>query len=171
LILVLPTAAPAARALPGIYLHPGQIAVSAKPCVVETLLGSCVAVGVWDPVAGIGGMNHYLLPRAATAAVATPRFGDVATDRLITRVVAAGAAKERLRARLFGGASVLQALRGVAGSLGRSNVDMARNVLADFGIPILSLDVEGERGRKVVFHTHDGESIVRLLAGERNVRD
>lgn len=151
-----------------VYLHPGQLAVSASPCVVETLLGSCVAVGLWDLEAGVEGMNHFLLPHVAGHGAASPRFGNVAMSRLLSRIIAAGGQKYRLRARVFGGASVLQALRGISGSLGRSNVEVAERLLADAGIPIVSADVRGERGRKVTFNTHSGEYTVRLLAGENH---
>lgn len=150
------------------YLHPGHLVVSATPCQVETLLGSCVAVGIWDEEAGVGGMNHFLLPHVAGHGVASPRFGNVAMERLVGRLVAAGARKHSMRARIFGGASVLQALRGVAGSLGRSNVELAQRLLLDLGIPVISADVQGDRGRKVTFKTHDGTSAVRLLSGENH---
>ena len=152
-----------------VYLHPGNLMVSNTPCQVETLLGSCVAVGVWDSETGVGGMNHFLLPTIAGAAVASPKFGNVAMERLLARVIAAGGRPHALKARIFGGASVLQALRGISGQLGRSNVDLARKLLLDAGIRVVSSDVEGERGRKVTFRTHDGAMTVRMLTGERHV--
>ena len=62
----------------GVYLHPGQLVVSAAPCSVSTILGSCVAVCVWDEETGIGGMNHFLLPNFAGRGLSSARFGNVA---------------------------------------------------------------------------------------------
>ena len=148
------------------YLHPGFVNVQASPVIISTLLGSCVAVGVWDADAGIGGMNHFLLPHGR--GIASARFGNVAMEQLISRLEAAGGRRAFMRARLFGGACVLEALRGVGGSLGRSNVEVARRLLMDAGIRIVSSDVEGDRGRKVTFRTDDGSSTVRLINGERH---
>jgi chemotaxis protein CheD len=149
-----------------IYLHPGQLTVSGEPSTVTTILGSCVAVGLWDAETGVGGMNHYLLPHFAGNGSASPRFGNVAMSQLLLRMQALGARVERLRARLFGGACVVEALRGTSVALGPRNVELARRFLKDAGIPILSEDVEGDRGRKLVFRTHDGGASVRVLAGE-----
>ena len=160
-------AAPAAE-LRNIYLHPGQIATSATPCMISTILGSCVAVCLWDEETGIGGMNHFLLPHFAGSGPSSARFGNVAIEQLVSRLLAAGARKGGMRAKLFGGANVLEALRGVAGSLGRSNVEVARLVLKEAGIPVVAEDVEGDRGRKLIFQTNDGSARVKLLSGERH---
>jgi chemotaxis protein CheD len=166
-MLTLPLA-PAPAPARAVYLHPGLVTASASPVIISTLLGSCVAVGIWDPHAGVGGMNHFLLPHFAGRGISSARFGNVAMEQLLGRLEAAGARRAFMRARLFGGACVLEALRGVGGSLGRSNVEVARRLLVDAGISIVSSDVEGDRGRKVTFRTDDGSSTVRLLTGERH---
>lgn len=146
-----------------VYLHAGRIAVSGEPCRVTTILGSCVAVGVWDPVARVGGLNHFLLPHGADNLSPSPRYGRVAIDQLLEAVVNAGASRTRLQAKLFGGACVLQAFQHMAGHLGQRNVEVAREVLRDHAIPVCAEDVEGERGRKLIFETHDGTAWVRSL--------
>ena len=140
---------------------------SATPCCISTILGSCVAVCIWDEAAGVGGMNHYLLPHFAGKGVASARFGNFATTELLKRLKAAGARPETMRAKVFGGASVLESLRGVGGALGQSNVELARKLLREAGIPIVAEDVLGARGRKLIFRTDDGSARVRLLSGER----
>ena len=162
-----PPKAPAPVVRP-VYLHPGFVSATATPSVISTLLGSCVAVGLWDEGAGVGGMNHFLLPHLAGRGVASPRFGNVAMEQLLSRLVAAGARRHGRKARRFGGACVLEALRGIGGSLGRSNVEVAQRLLNEAGIPIVSADVLGDRGRKVTFRTDDGSCTVRLLTGERH---
>lgn len=151
-----------------VYLHPGQLVVSTSPCAISTILGSCVAVCVWDEQAGVGGMNHYLLPHFAGRGASSARFGNVATELLLSRLEDNGARRQGMRAKIFGGANVLEALRGISGSLGRSNVELARKLLQEAGIPIVAADVEGPRGRKLVFRTDDGSALVRLLSGERH---
>jgi len=155
--------------LRGHYLHPGQLVVSVSPASISTILGSCVAVCVWDEEAGIGGMNHFLLPHfSGGRAASSARFGNVATEQLLLKLADAGARRSRMRAKIFGGASVLEALRGVGGSLGRSNVDVARQLLREAEIPLVAEDVLGDRGRKLIFRTDDGSARVRLLSGERH---
>jgi len=150
------------------YLHPGQIVASSEPCSVTTILGSCVAVCLWDGETGVGGINHFLLPHFAGNGSASPRFGNVAMDQLLAKLVDRGARREGLRAKLFGGACVLEALRGMGGSLGPKNVDLARRFLLDTGIPVVAEDVEGDRGRKLTFQTADGSATVRMLSGGAN---
>ena len=154
-----------------LYLHPGQLTASAQPTVVTTILGSCVAVCLWDEETAVGGMNHFLLPHLASNGAASPRFGNVAMEQLLRRVLAHGAHPEGLRAKLFGGASVLDALRDVAGSLGARNVSVARSFLRAAGIPVVAEDVEGNRGRKLRFRTADGRAEVKLLSAGGHGRD
>ena len=87
-----------------VYLHPGQFTVAVAPCTITTILGSCVAVCLFDPVARIGGLNHFLLPRAPGKNNSL-RFGNVAVPRLIEAMVECGAVKRRLQAKVIGGAS------------------------------------------------------------------
>jgi len=148
-----------------VYLHPGQLAASAGPCCVTTILGSCVATCLWDDVAGVGGINHFLLPHDAGRGLPSLRFGTPALARLLESVVELGARVERLRAKLFGGASVLAALRRDTPSLGAQNVELARRFLWEEGIPLVGSDVGGDFGRKLLFHTHDGAASVHRLAG------
>ena len=145
------------------YLHAGHIYVSRVPCRVTTILGSCVAVGLWDPVTRVGGLNHFLLPHWTENGLSSPRFGSVAVRKLIDALVEAGGRKKQFKAKLFGGACVLQAFQRGGGHLGKRNVQVAREVLLEEGIPVCAEDVEGERGRKLIFQTHDGTAWVRSL--------
>jgi chemotaxis protein CheD len=153
---VAPAAAPATT-----YLHPGQIFVTADPTAVMTILGSCVAVCLWDGHLKVGGMNHYLLPYWVNERDASPRFGNVAIQRLLERLVALGSQAAHLQAKVFGGACVLEAFR--ARDLGSKNVEVARRALQEAGIPVVYEDVGGQRGRKLVFHVDDGATSVKLL--------
>ena len=152
-----------APTLPAVYLHPGQLFVAAGPVAVTTILVSCVAVCIWGGMLGIGGINHDLLPCGLRTASTGLRYGNVAIESLLEKLARAGARVSNLRAKLFGGACVLDAMRGKEGHLGDKNVEMARRTLAAVEIPILASDVGGARGRKLIFHSHDGSARVKLL--------
>lgn len=145
------------------YLHPGQIFVSAESYAVTTILGSCVSTCLWDPITKIGGINHFLLPVEVGEAQASGRFGNLAVRDLIEELLTGGGVKDRLRAKLFGGACVLDAFRDRENHLGSKNVQIAREVLSAADIPIVGEDVGGRHGRKLIFHTDNGLVWVKEL--------
>lgn len=147
---------------PTVYLHPGHVFVSASPAVVTTVLGSCVAICLWDPVIGAGGLNHYLLPHWAGFGEDSTRFGNVAFRRLILDLAACGAHKQRLLAKIFGGACVLPGAL-TKTHLGAKNVELARKLLDDAGIPIMAEDVGAECARKLIVHTDTGDAWIKRL--------
>jgi len=158
-----PSRAAEGRDLIRVYLQPGQLYASAQPSAITTVLGSCVAICLWDPVAAVGGMNHYLLPFFAGTGKGTPRFGNVAVAQLLDRLQAAGALRGRLRAKVFGGACVLEAFQARAGHLGEKNASVAFKLLEELAIPVVSRDVGGRSGRKLIFHTDTGHAWVAKL--------
>lgn len=153
-----------------LYLHPGQMHADRVPCVVSTILGSCVAVCLFDAAAGVGGLNHFLLPHESGEPAAAGRYGPAATRTLIARVLALGASRDALAARIVGGANVLAAFQRQARHLGTANVEAARAVLADAGIPVVGEEVGGTSGRKLVFSFGDGAAWVRSLGAGAGAR-
>ena len=145
-----------------VHLLPGRVFASAEPISVVTILGSCVAVCLFDPAAKVGGMNHYLLPLSVQRE-RSPRFGNVALALLLDQVLERGARKGSLRAKVFGGAGVLDGFQQGGRSLGRDNVELALRTLEAEGIPVLDGDVGGRRGRRLVFHVDDGSAWVKPL--------
>ncbi len=143
-----------------VYLYPGELWAGAEPSTVSTIVGSCVAVFLWDARRRQAGMNHYLLPRAEDA---SPRFGNVAIRLLLARLAALGSEPESRVAKVFGGAQVLGRATGDANHLGRQNVDVAFELLGQARIPVLAADVGGARGRRVVVHSDDGSAWVKEL--------
>ena len=144
-----------------VYLLPGRLYVSSEPCAVTTILGSCVAVCLWDCALRAGGVNHYLLPHWAGPHQSSARFGNLAVERLIAETLDLGGRRRDLRAKVFGGARILESPPEGAGHLGARNVEVARQILAHENIPIVAEDVGGNGGRKLVFHTEDGNAWVR----------
>jgi chemotaxis protein CheD len=92
----------------------------------------------------------------------SPRFADHATTLLLQRVLALGAEPSRLRAKLFGGACVLEVLR-ASSALGARNVEVARERLSAEGIPVVAEDVGGDLGRKLIFEVQTGSAWVRAV--------
>jgi len=143
----------------GLYLHPGRVAAFAGPGRISAVLGSCVAMCLFDVRGGLGGMNHFLLPHDATPSL---RLAGPALDALLAALDGLGAHRPALRAKLFGGAWPL----GVYGSeppLGILNVRAARTALCRHQIPLLEEDVGEIYGRKLVFDTDGGAAVVRRL--------
>lgn len=162
-LLAAGVAAPEATDRCVVYLAPGQVFAAVEPSVASMILGSCVAVCLWDRQLRAGGANHFLLPDWVGNGAATPRYGNVAIERLIQRMQSFGCRASGLQAKLFGGATVIQAFQGRPDQLGSRNVALARKVLAEAGIPVVAEDVGGSRGRKLVFRTDSGIASVRLI--------
>jgi chemotaxis protein CheD len=150
---------PAGYCPPKHYLAPGRLYASADRVCVTTILGSCVAVCLYDPDHHVGGINHFLLPFGLPP---SPRFGDAAVPLLIESVLAQGAHRPTLRAKLFGGACVLEAFRS-EDPLGAQNVRVARARLQAEHIPIVAEDTGGDHGRKLLFEPQTGDAWVRAI--------
>lgn len=149
-------------ALSEIYLPPGRIVASCEPAAIRSILGSCVAVCLWDPRLKVGGMAHYMLPNGGTEENSSARFGNIAIERLIEKLLDMGAQKKNLKAKIFGGACVIEAFN-KENHLGKKNVRMARKVLANEAIPVLNEDVEGRLGRRIIFRVADGTALIKVL--------
>lgn len=146
------------------YLYPGALFAHPDPHLVTTVLGSCVAVCLWEPKQALGGINHFLLPLWNGEGLPTPRYGSVAIPRLVERLVELGARRERLQAKVFGGASMWQASDGLL-AVGERNAVLARHLLEELRIPVLGSDLGGTQGRKIVFNSGTGEVLLRRNRG------
>jgi len=149
----------------------GGCVVSDDPnVVITTTLGSCVAACVFDPVASIGGMNHFLLPDSGTDRLSiSSRYGSAAMEQLINRMLSVTGRRDRLRAKIFGGANVnVGTIR--SANVGQRNVEFVMEYLATEGIPTMSWDVGGAAPRAVRFFPTTGRTQRRLI-GDENARD
>jgi chemotaxis protein CheD len=143
------------------YLHAGQLYAAGEPTEIVTILGSCVAVCLFDAARAIGGVNHFMLPGAGPTP--SPRYAKDAVELLLSQLVALGARRNRLEAKLFGGASVLKLGTDSGRDLGARNIEAARLKLAEERIPVVNEDVGGNRGRKLLFSTGDGTALVKQV--------
>lgn len=147
---------------PGTLIHvvQGDFAVAADAEVILTaILGSCVAACLRDPVAGVGGMNHFLLPASGGDTSNPVVYGAQAMELLINALLKRGARKERLEAKLFGGGRML----GNLSDIGAQNADFARAFLRAEGIACVAESLGGDRARRVRFWPHSGRARQALL--------
>ena len=150
---------------PVVQLQIGEYRVSRSPEVLYTLLGSCVAVCLFDAATGIGGMNHILLPGRAEdegRVDDVARFGLDAVELLVRALVAAGAARRRLAAKLFGGGHVIRQMD-EATSPGFRNVKFIRELMETERIPVVNSDLGGYEARKVWFRTDTADVILKRV--------
>ncbi|HEX3994552.1 MAG TPA: chemotaxis protein CheD [Acetobacteraceae bacterium] len=144
-----------------VSLMQGDIHFTADSKVLVTVLGSCVAVCLWDKLRGIGGMNHFVLPTDRNGEKST-RYGDVAIDELQAGLMRLGSRLPDLQAKVFGGAAVLPF--GGGQTVGQNNVQLALERLRRDHIRITAQRTGGTLGQQVRFHTRTGEAFVRYLA-------
>ena len=129
--------------------------------MLTTILGSCVAACLHDPVAGVGGMNHFLLPGRDDASCLPDRHGVHAMELLVNGLLQRGARRERLQAKLFGGARMLQGLTDV----GTLNAEFAERFVKRERIALTGGSLRGERGRRLQFWPVAGRARQMTIAG------
>ena len=143
-----------------VHVIQGEYKVINDPNVVlTTILGSCVAACMRDPVIGVGGMNHFLLPGEDTSSPLVARHGVPLMELLINGLLKLGAARHRLEAKLFGGGRMFDSLSDV----GAANADFAEKFLADEGIPVVSRSLRGAGGRRIHYWPVSGRARQRVV--------
>ena len=157
--------------LPVIALHPGDIYSSREDVVISTTLGSCVAVSLFDPETGLGGLNHFMLPGPLESGnpVLTPnaKYGMYAMELLINDMLKKGARKSDLVAKVFGAASVFDFSTETGAGVPRSNVEFTLSYLEAEKIPVLAKDVGGTHPRKVFLFAHTGRVLLTRIPKKR----
>jgi chemotaxis protein CheD len=161
-----------------IFIDPGEYYVSNKQEVISTLLGSCVAACLYDPVNKVIGMNHFLLAYRQHSyslpfiETEEGRYGVHAMELLINEMMAKGASRLNLKAKCFGGGDVLQ-LRGELGgrkSVGGVNIDFIREFLINENIPMVSSSLGGNYGRNVHFVGSDFSIYMKVIGQEQKTK-
>jgi chemotaxis protein CheD len=151
-----------------VHIVQGEQRISDDPeLMISTLLGSCVAACMRDPVAGVGGLNHFLLPgdRASAADAAAVSHGVHAMELLVNALLRKGARRERLEAKLFGGANLMSGLTDV----GAMNAAFAEDFLRREGIAHTGGSLRGAQGRRIQFWPVSGRARQVLLAPSEQV--
>lgn len=143
------------------YLYPGAIFTHQKPYEVSTVLGSCISVCLWDSYLKMGGINHFMLPLWNGDGLASPKYGNIAIEKLIEKMMTLGLCKNNLTAQVFGGAKQLQISSFF--NVGERNIAIAVDLLKEYNIHITSQSTGGDRGRKIIFRTYSGEVFMKFV--------
>jgi chemotaxis protein CheD len=153
--------------LPTFFLKPGEMVLSAQPMLITTLLGSCVAVTMFSPRLKLGAICHALLPRCnreeSCCNHESGKYVECAIERMLEELHARGVPNSEIDAKLFGGSDMFDTVEGRRLSVGRQNLEMAQATLEHAGIRVLTQDLGGPRGRKIIFHTHTGEVLLKRM--------
>ena len=145
-------------------IHPGAWAIEAE-LPLSTLLGSCIAVCLFDPVSGVGGLNHFMLPnvrRGSNDDVDSLLSGSYAMETLLNALLQRGARKARLQAKAFGGGTIIKT-SGSSMSIGLRNAEFTKEWLNRESIPLLASDFLGPWSRKVLFLPATGDVFCRRM--------
>ena len=148
----------------------GEFTVSDDPnAIIVTVLGSCVAACLYDPIMRVGGMNHFLLPGEESEAVLfeSVHYGVHLMDQLLRKLLEQGALRDNLKGKLFGGSSTVPNL----GSIGSANAQFAKDFLVREKINFAGGSVCGERARRVEFRPSTGKATQMLIAPPTNPLD
>jgi chemotaxis receptor (MCP) glutamine deamidase CheD len=148
-----------------VSIHIGGVFATREPTVIKTLLGSCIAACLRDPEAGVGGMNHFMLPAALNGSAEDnlSRFGLHAMELLIGEIQKLGGQRARLQAKVFGGGHVLQIADSPNG-VPQQNIRFIREFLRTEEIPLLAHDLGGRAARYVLFDTASGRVRLKRLS-------
>jgi chemotaxis protein CheD len=147
-----------------VRLGPGEFAVTSDPdTVLMTVLGSCVAACICDPLAGVGGLNHFMLPESPDGkwgqAAFSLRYGNFAMERLVNAILSRGGRRERLEVKVFGGGRIGLDSSGI----GDRNARYVERYLEAEGMVPLSREVRGNRARRIAYIPALGQAFMSVL--------
>lgn len=146
-------------------IQPGEFHASNHSSIISTVLGSCIAVCLIDQVNKIGGMNHFMLPgnvnkKPFYSDDTSGKYGINAMDLLIGSIQKIGGERRHLVAKVFGGGSVIN-FRSSDGNVPKQNIEFTWNFLRMEGIKVISDNVGGKCGRKVLFFPDTGKVLMK----------
>lgn len=151
-------------------LLPGEYYVTQQEMVLVTVLGSCVAACIRDRQAGVGGMNHFMLPdsgsQRSTPTSESARYGAFAMEVLVNELLKLGARRGNLEAKVFGGGAVMSGL--TQANVGERNAAFVVDYLRTEQIPLAARDLLDIYPRKVYFFPRTGRVVVRKLRSLNN---
>ena len=151
---------------------PGEYYVTRQDELVATVLGSCISACVRDRVLGIGGMNHFMLPRgtdpnercASTSLSAANRYGNFAMEHLINTILKHGGSRRNLEVKVFGGGRMIAGMT----DIGRRNIEFIRDYLSTEGFQVAAEDLGDIYPRKVLYHPLSGRARIKRLRSLHN---
>jgi chemotaxis protein CheD len=144
------------------FLYPSTLFASREPYIVNTILGSCVAICIYDNVLKCGGINHYMLPFWNGQGLASPKYGNIAINKLHEKMLSLGCQQKNLIAKVFGGGNIIESSTAQF-MIGDRNISVATDMLKELRIQIVSQSVGGNLGRKIQYNTFTGEVKQKII--------
>ncbi|MCP4540007.1 MAG: chemotaxis protein CheD [Chloroflexi bacterium] len=155
---------------PQVFLGMGQVHISAKPTVITTVLGSCISITMFNRRSEIGGMCHGLMPCCTDTKACDEdplecfKFVDCSIWHMVEQFQMRGIAPKDIEVKMFGGASIFGTIPDASNlSVGDQNVKSAKQVITEAGLNLVSFDVGGTSGRKILFYTHNGRVLLKEM--------
>jgi chemotaxis protein CheD len=147
-----------------------EFAVAKSPVVLETQsLGSCIGIVLFDPATHVGGLAHVMLPDSKKVSISNKpgKYADTAIREMLDKMVAMGANKGTIIAKIVGGACMFSGTNiSEFLNIGFRNVSSTKNILKEYRIPLIAEDCGGSYGRTVEFHTDTGKLIIKSATCE-----
>ncbi len=149
---------------------PGQYFASKDPMIIYTILGSCISACVNDPVAKVGGINHFMLAKPQKKGGRkdswgeSARYGNYAMELLLNEIMKLGGIKKRMEVKIFGGAKLYESSQNV----GQGNAEWVLNYLETEGFNIVKRDVGDIYPRKIYYYTETGRILMKKIMRMRN---
>lgn len=150
------------------FLYPSTLFASREPYIVNTILGSCIAVCFYDPVLQFGGINHYMLPFWNGQGLASPKYGNIAITKLLEKMQSLGSTQKNLIAKVFGGGNIIEA-SAAQFMIGDRNISVAKEMLTELQIKIAAQSIGGNLGRKIQFNTATGEVKQKIIEKQQPI--
>jgi chemotaxis protein CheD len=151
-------------------IHPGEYYATKDDIIIGTVLGSCIAVALFDERNRIGGLNHFMLPGILNPEnfyiSNSGKYGMYAMELLINELIKLGSRKQDLTAKVFGGGSVLHKSTGFSNRIPENNIEFAFSYLKTEGIPIKSSDVGGVQARKIFYYPRTSKVLLKRIGGK-----
>ena len=156
------------KTIPTHYLYPAALFASREVYIVNTILGSCVSVCFFDRKLNIGGINHFMLPLWNGMELASPKYGNIAIEKLYEKMLSLGCSKGSLIAKVFGGGEVIETKQAFF-NIGQRNIEIAIDMLDKMKIPIVASSLGGKEGRKIQYNTFDGSVKMKFVTQSNTV--
>jgi len=144
-----------------IFVLPGEIAITKQPAIIATLLGSCVAVCLYNRKLRFGGMNHFMLPSGGSKEM-LGKYGDVSTTKLIESMLKADPKVGNIQAKVYGGGAVVGHLSSGM-DIGKRNIQVAFEILKKYDIQVMENKTGGDSGRKIFFDNQTGDVDMKII--------
>jgi chemotaxis protein CheD len=150
-----------------VFLKPGELYIGTEPAIISTILGSCLSITMFNTRLRLGGICHALFPTDPKQAQGKEFcYVDGSVSYMLNEFGKMGIKKNEIEVKAFGGANIIDAT--YKKSVGQANIEAVFNIIKDEGLKMLTHDLGGTLGRKIIFSTHTGRVLLKKLERMRN---